>query len=495
MLQVFYRDDDRGPLTTLGLSSDLPDGVAEVHIVNEHYQHDCSSEFANVSNILNKKSGKLRKIQIEGIRHITPEFLAFFVLMSRKATEFSLHEILWDDGFCASIMGAIMHPDGPAAIEMQSTENDYTLSDHQIGLIFEAISSSSSLEHFSMIFPYSQDFSMESCRIVARALRRNRSLLSLELCVSRFPNSVFLQSIVSAACFGARLDTLKISDAFGGEHHLTLSTLVEGLCREGCQLKNVSLSFEIAVDVDLTDLAAVNSSLLDLHLRHANLTCAQFVDFASLFSSLQVLDIGQSPISDLRPLDALLLGEGSVLQRLDFSVDEQVGDDQWLTFFGKIPRMKSLKSLAIDHGIFGSFSEAQTRALLAALKRNNSLECCRVFNNLSLLTTRAQSEQDMGDIILDEADDVRTGAHWAKDDPENLLARISVPLSLNRAGRRALQNRPLDQPILKQELWPFVLERATELNYYSVEDNWKSPSLSSRRLDAVYWLLREIVFV
>ena len=157
-----------------------------------------------------------------------------------------------------------------------------------------------------------------------------------------------------------------------------------------------------------------------------------------------------------------------MLQRLDFSVGDGIADDEWLAFCQMIPSMKSLKSLRISHNVFKSFSQSQTRVLSEALKQNTSLEHCHVFLGFW--------KED-----------------WVREDRDQSISKMSLPLCFNRAGRRSISNLAMGQS-LKPELWPLVLERAAKLEYYDVTDTWGNPGLSSRKPDAVYWLLQELFF-
>ena len=71
---------------------------------------------------------------------------------------------------------------------------------------------------------------------------------------------------------------------------------------------------------------------------------------------------------------------------------------------------------------------------------------------------------------------------------------FSVPLSLNRAGRQNLENDAAVE--LPTNLWPLILQRAGKISYYCVfDDQWKDPTMTHRRVDVVYWLLRERIFI
>jgi hypothetical protein len=87
-------------------------------------------------------------------------------------------------------------------------------------------------------------------------------------------------------------------------------------------------------------------------------------------------------------------------------------------------------------------------------------------------------------------------AGWSDSEDETFAefyCKISLVLSLNRGGRRYLQNKPSEQP-LPNNLWPLVLERAMGTDYVSDYDRSKYPKLQSLEVDVVYWLLREKLF-
>lgn len=232
-------------------------------------------------------------------------------------------------------------------------------------------------------------------------------------------------------------------------------------------MKKIDLTFRFDMDVDLDTVSTPNTSLVEIFLRHSNLTCHQAVKIVKVCKSAQVLNMSENPISDLAPLDELLLGETAILQRL-YIYNKGISEEKWIEFFEKIPRMKSLERLALTTEVFVKYSDSLRTALLDALWQNSVLESCKIYDDNDPELTN-----------LDE---------------KVFLSKVSIPVCLNRAGRNALRNSPSGQPLLKG-LWPLILERAMKLKYYSVVDPWNSPSLTSTRTDAVYWLLRENLFV
>ena len=173
--------------------------------------------------------------------------------------------------------------------------------------------------------------------------------------------------------------------------------------------------------------------------------------------------------AELAPLDELLLEDGSRLQSLKLFVAPTTKmDEEWRGLFQKIPRMKSLRSLDLSRDIFQS--DSCKSALLNALRLNTGIERMNLFGG----TNRWRTNQD------DES--------FAQ-----FYCSMSHFLSLNRGGRKFLQSKPLEQPLVGN-LWPLVLERAMEIDYVSDYDKSKHPELATLECDVVYWLLREKFF-
>lgn len=204
----------------------------------------------------------------------------------------------------------------------------------------------------------------------------------------------------------------------------------------------------------------------NLDLVDADLACSEFVDITRLFKSLESVDMSFNPITDLTPLDKLLC-EGSELKRLEITL-ESVSESNWVEFLHKLPRMQSLRNLGISFRPFAEYSEALRASFLDALW-NSSIESVHFMD--------------------DEEDNSQVFRGF-----EEFRCQVSVPVSLNRRGRQALQNQYPGQPMY-QSLWPRVLQRAMNIDYYSALDSWEHPTLKTRRCDVLYWLLREKVLV
>lgn len=145
------------------------------------------------------------------------------------------------------------------------------------------------------------------------------------------------------------------------------------------------------------------------------------------------------------------------------------------SFFEKLASARHLRNLELNHNLLIE-SDYYLNSFEDAICRNRYLERLHIR-------------------YPDRGND-RRKFRW----PERYDEKFCFPLSVNRASRGLDHSTP-------PGLWPYVLERAGKIRYYSAgklslrsrrllpADDWKSPSSEHPRVDVVYKLLRERVLL
>ncbi|CAJ1932342.1 unnamed protein product [Cylindrotheca closterium] len=468
--QVWFRDCNGSDVADYELQNvDLSGGVL---VLRKWTQNDFNNaNFLSLSTLLSQSAAKLQTVKVEGVSQSSPEYLAFLIAACTKAHEVQLKSCTLSDTVCTCLMSSMMNSYGIK--ELTISFRTRMASANQARLLFQGVALSTSIQKLDLFFDFED---MEDSGIaLVQAFETNQSLTSFSL-YSRSLNSDFiLESIIRAAVNNVTLETLTINAPHSirhGTRRLSLSALHECLCRDDCSVQELTLE-SILLDGDMGDNSILqNSSLKAMKLRgRANVTCSQVVKFAKSFTCLENLDIDFEPYSDLTSLGELLLGEGSTLQSLKLFVQPKAGmDENWQEFFQKLPKMKSLRNLDLPREVVRS--EACRSALLNAMWLNSSIENMNLLKNLGRVSPWSDAEDE-------------TFAEF--------FCQISHLFSVNRGGRRYLQNKPSEQP-LPQNLWPLVLQRAMGIDYISDYHKSKYPKLQSLEFDAIYWLLREKLF-
>mmetsp|Transcript_30079 Transcript_30079/g.72196 ORF Transcript_30079/g.72196 Transcript_30079/m.72196 type:complete len:465 (-) Transcript_30079:288-1682(-) len=464
MLEIKYKDNKGRYLENPSSNAAcLPEEVAHIEI-DDSDDDATPSDFKRLSNMLKQTSRKLESITLTETYRSSPEFLALLISVSNTTEKLLQKDCQIGEASCTVLMASLMNPDGIADLEIENSYVADDISARHAQLLFEGVASSVSLKRLTLHLSFEE--SEQAGNLLVRALQQNQSLKSLYIKTTTFGDDGVLRNVIRAASSEKRLEDLTIWFTASEKHHLPVSSLKECLCRDDCNLEILALD-HVSIEVDVADFSQDNSSLTRLDLVDADLTCSQVVDICQLFKSLKSLDISYNPISDLTPLDTLLFREGYELESLELII-EGISEPTWIEFFQKLPRIKSLRNLGITFCPFDNHSEAFRACFLDALWNSNLESVC---------------------FMDDDEDNEEVSQGF-----EEFRCQVSVPLGLNRGGRRALQNQCPDHPMYPN-LWPLVLERAMKIDYYSVLDRWQSPTLETRRCDVVYWLLREKVLV
>mmetsp|Transcript_4885 Transcript_4885/g.11634 ORF Transcript_4885/g.11634 Transcript_4885/m.11634 type:complete len:477 (-) Transcript_4885:163-1593(-) len=469
MIYVSFRNEDHCNLNHLVEGSNaLPDhgvskmivrgDISDLHNAFTRFMHlDCDT----LTQMLKQSPNKIERVCLDHRENVSPEYLALLISLSNKAETLQIQQLEGDAAY-SCLMAGLLQSDGPRKLVFRCRDS---ISLHQAHLLFKGIAFSPSLEKLLL----SGEF--EPCEDIGRtlvdSLGRNRRLKRLELSMDILDMDV--EGILRTATLETQVQSLGI---FGSEvDDIPLNILRDVLCREDCPLEQFNLfgvapsSRPVAMNGDELNTTLVNSSVKGCSVINTIVDCSRIMETIGLFQSIETLFLFDNGISDLSPLDPLLIGDNATLKSLVVCSND-IEEADAIDFFRKLPEMKRLRHVRFWENPFitGNNDSWKTMAI-DAIQRNKSLECI---------------EGDQFD--------------------EHFIDKTKVALSLNRGGRRALEVE--SSSVLPANLWPRVLERATNIVYcdYSIseeeeeiyyESEAKSEPVESTRVDVVFWLLRE----
>lgn len=156
--------------------------------------------------------------------------------------------------------------------------------------------------------------------------------------------------------------------------------------------------------------------------------------FCAVFPHLRVLHLNHNCIDDLSPLDPLLLGDSATLQQLSLA-GNVVREEQLIKFAGRIPQMKTLRSIVLDFTPFQDPTTAMAYFLDNILK-NKSL------SDASATYFKHPLELDSKKAVA--------ALHW---------------MNVNQGGRRGIQVESAGLSI-PTALWPRILFRCLTRKYH-----------------------------
>jgi hypothetical protein len=402
-----------------------------------------------ISTMLNNFPKMLRKVTIYDIYRFSPDYVALFALILSKTERLELSDSLRRN---VEVCQAFQHH----SIKELDLYQLGAISTNQARYIFDGIAYSSSLQklHLDIIFEEHE----VAIPLLVDALRQNRSLKSLSLNLPTVEGDRFFSNAIRAAVVDMKLKCLSIGDP-RRIVQLPMNDLMEATCRQDCSLERFSMRGiepcpvmeESAMGVDDGDILMLrNTSVKELIIWGITLDCSRIMDTVGLFQSLISLQLVDTNISNLSPLDHLLIGDNLTLQHLSLS-DHHMTNEDLLNFVLKIPEMTCLRHLKISIDAKVQ-TDSWKDALANALSHNKSLEQVNVGRF---------TEFQYG-------------------------IKNNVQLHVNRAWKPNSKQIPTN-------LWPQVLQRATRLLYYRDNDDWEKPSLESPRRDVMFWLLKEMV--
>lgn len=475
MVFAYIEKDDgassRGGELSYVLIQFFDDGEDEDYLV----QYECN----DLASLIRQSPTKIPRIELtideELDNHETsrPEYLALLASILNKATRLELNGTLGGDAAFACFRECMQQQNGLRELSIDSDGGDIPMSTHDVRLLCEGIAVSGSLERLYLDKNFSEPD--VAGRALADALARNNSLTNLYLTIwnrSLEEGGTVIQDLFHSALDGKRTRKITITDLTrdleDDDHRflqISFDTMAEVLCTETCKLNK--LNFEAIVPAARANSALSNEHIEDLRntsvthysIQQSGLDCFRIMEVASLFKSLKVLELSNNEISDLSPLDPLLIGDGLTLETLDL-YHNRITEQDAIQFFHRLPKMTCLKEVFLSSNPFIDVSHTtQWKDVLAEEAwKNRSLE--------------------------------RISCVVRHDENDAALVKVHLALSLNRGGRRALE---LESPTpLPANLWPHVLQRAGQASYLSIShSDLHHSTLNSIRSDVVFWLLKE----
>eukprot|EP00526_Cylindrotheca_closterium_P011964 CAMPEP_0113626148 /NCGR_PEP_ID=MMETSP0017_2-20120614/13519_1 /TAXON_ID=2856 /ORGANISM="Cylindrotheca closterium" /LENGTH=474 /DNA_ID=CAMNT_0000536311 /DNA_START=1 /DNA_END=1423 /DNA_ORIENTATION=- /assembly_acc=CAM_ASM_000147 len=474
MIYVRFSDEEPRTLNNLveASSNALPDGISRIGIGD--ISDSTSSDFMPLecealTQRLEQTPNKLKHVFLYHRENVSPEYLALLVSLFKKAEVLNFDPFGRDAAY-ACLMACLMQGDGPRELVFTGHRDLDSISLHQAGLLFQGIAFSTSVETLIL----SQEFGFDEPENVGRALAHslglNRSLKRVGLCMAALDTN--MQGILGSVLLETQVQSLDINNGSEeiDEHYeyneIPFNILRDILCRKDCSLKHLRLD-AVALSPSMNDddlnTTLKNSSVRGFSLECANLDCSQIMETVSLFQSIETLCLNFNGISDLSPLDPLLIGDNATLKSLVVCSND-IEEADAIDFFSQVAPNETPQNVLFHDTLFltGNSHSWKTTAI-EAIRRNKSLECV---------------EGDLGQF------------------DKNFIDKTKVALSLNRGGRRALEAE--SSSLLPANLWPRVLERATNIVYcdYAIieeekglygEIAAKSLPIESTRVDVIYW--------
>lgn len=449
--------------------------------IEDDFYGGCEYDSRNFVKLLKEFARKMEKITLNLSRAAEcPESLELLISTFNQVDSLKIVDLAGDAGY-SCLKSCLLQHDGPRELLLDIVR---AVTANQATLLFEGLASSSILESFALFssggFMVFLDVE-EASRSFVDALRRNQSLTCLQFESSQFypdhynmanidPANRILPNICQAAILDTKVRCLNIRQpAHSDREELCFDFLVETLCQKDCVLRALHLetiSFQPKCNSSFANVALEdilpNSSVTEFSICKSFLDSSRIMETVSLLKSLVSLNLQGNRFSTLSHLDPLLFGKNLTLQNLVLT-DNQIEEEEAVNFFRKLPQMTCLRHLSISTNPF-CWTNSYLDVLGDVVWRNKSLEglCFETDDACPHLTA--------------------------------LYTHISIPLSLNRAGRRALELELPLQKAIAPNLLPLILERATKLFYYNYDDGWHYPTSKTARADAIFWLLQKEVF-
>ncbi|CAJ1966500.1 unnamed protein product [Cylindrotheca closterium] len=446
------------------VDASFPNRVVSIKLINNRFGNGIDYEALSV--LLRTAPQKFDKITIINEASLSPAYLAFLVAAFNKTNCLVLKSCLRSEAEFSCLVAGLAQADGLRELHMKMER--YDVPDHLFLMVLQAISSSSSLEKVDLESSNCLSEDNLTDRLI-EAIETNRSLKALSLFLDWGDDE---HPLVLQQVFVAIVRNGRVKDLSMGYYHALYHTgqslyqeiLMEALCNQECRLEKLRLNrIKIVqeagtqqVSDDSKDDIPKNTSLKHLSITKCRLDCSQVTTIMRRLTSLHAVHLSGNSLQSMFMFDDLLLKKQ--LQSLVIE-NNKVGEADIKSFLMQLPATRSLQNLELCGNPF-LVSKTCVRLLGDCMSQNTSLE-------------RLELGEDLA---------------------EHHLNTFSVPLSLNRAGRQYLQN---DADVaLATNLWPMILHRAgTKLWYYDIGDSWKHPANTRRRVDAVFWLLRERILI
>lgn len=436
-------------------------GVAMMRIQNVDHNFDPDYREYSYKKILAliKDSSEGTEINIRGVGEWSPEYLTLLVQITKNCNRLQTCDLVGDLAF-GCLAGALIQQDNLRELNVESHSNALPMSSSQAKLLFAGVASSPSLEKFQLCSSFADN--EVAGHYLIEAIQQNLHLRSLDLSVTSANHTGFL-NFFQTAVLQTRVRHLRVRDNEDMPWTVTFQRLAKLLCHEDCALESLDLGLIHVDQTQFSDLSqrneqqaiVPNMSVNSLILEPTTLSGSRLGDTLRLFGSLVKLSLWNRRITCLDPLYPLLIGDSLTLQSMILGGLGRGMAEHVALLFCKLPLMTCLRELDISCTSFCFESSWWMTILELTLWQNKSLECF-YFEDIQ------ESEFD---------------------------SKLSVPLSLNRGGRRAMEIGSREE--LPENLWPLILERASRIHYYDFCSTMEEADLESTRVDVVYWLLKE----
>lgn len=425
-----------------------------------------------------------------------PGFLRIFVMAFTKAKCLTLKSLCGrSDALFASLLTCFLlhNDDGPRELILQAEQHDI-LPLHQAKLLLEGVAISTSLEKLHLYGDFSGDHE-ELASILTNALHRNQSVKDLTLSMDGLMEGTTLQTVFQTVAMDGNIQDLTmrpVHNMFDNVGILPFDVIADSLFRDDCSLKSLYLSAiepsrkadsnMVAAEEGLCALNKQNTTVIAYGLESTRFDCSRIMETGGLFKSIQKLSLLlNKQISDISPLDPLLIGSNATLRDLDLT-NCNIGLADAIVFFRKLPQMTTLRQVLLRRNPFLYESEDDwADVAVDAVLRNQSLEFI-------------DCECDYDNLVPEDYE-------WAAE-PSDFHKRTAFRLTMNREYHRVLE--VASKTKIPANLRPHILARTACISDCSkVWDDdedandynnmyWVVPD-ETARADVLFRLLKEHV--
>ncbi|CAJ1950816.1 unnamed protein product [Cylindrotheca closterium] len=471
----------------IGRTRNVHDDIASMEVENGPVVlgDETRLDYSTLSRILNRNSKKLQQISINNQVTLSAEYLAFLVSTFQKTTCLRLQDSFHDAAEFGCLVAGLAQPGGLRELQMSFfTPHNRDLNNHLL-LLLKGIAFASSLERLHLLLRYRLDVLRPA---LIDAILMNRTLKSLCLDISWYADDGLLfPEVFQAAARNKHIQDLTLRVSGGRQPTLLKEEVwVPTLCHQECTIEKVCL-FGIKFGTDYGEVMGQNTSVKELVIQSADLSFADTSKILYRFKSLVSVDLAFNNLGSISIFDNFLLGEEPTLESLNLECNN-ISEEDMMNFLTNLPKMKILRNLQLNGNPI-----LQSRSCMQAFKRAvcSNTACLERAQYYSIGYEEKDDAKGFGlNVLPSQSSTTMEESPQGYQDMEKILM---VQLSLNRFGRRHLLGGSSNY--LPSNLWPLLLERASNLRYYSLRDVWKRPSLECTRLDVAYWLLREKIFV
>lgn len=385
-------------------------------------------------------------------RPATPEFLSILQAVLSKTDTVYLMDCIVDDASFECLNSGLVMKEGLRGVEFW-TYRYVLVTEAQMSMLSQGLSVTTTLETLGLPADLTNPGVVQ--HLIA-GLSANTSLKCLKSCWCRYQRDT-LSSVIAALHSHPNLSRLMLytDELWVPQVQESLQTL---LSRDDCKLEDIDLMVQTdstSSRFSLPMFENPNTPLKSLHLCNLGIENSSLRTMLPSCMCLVELDLCGNSISDLEPLDSLLLGESCYLERLTLE-ENPITVNSARIFAQKLPKMKLLRRLDLRDSPFLDDPEFLEEFIDYA-NQNTSMERLQIFTS-------------------------------TQDEDAALRPKLMYGPCLNRAGRRYVGHNP---GVLPLNLLPTVLVRSRRIYYYDPFTSPKKPIERLDGLDATFWLLRE----